>query len=358
MSKLSLLIVGSNNKPTGGIPRYIPNQIDHLPSSVTATVYDIGAPGGSGAAWFLKSLILALFDAIKFPFRRRPDVAHIHTSHAFSFFRSSFYVLFVSYVWRRPVVYHIHGSSFDEFMKTDSLILRKYQSVVFNATDEVIVLGDYWYEEMSQHIASDKLTIIKNAITPGKYEPKYNTDPFTIVFISDLVRRKGVLEIVEAINSMQDSTLPDFTVELGGKGELSNKFHSIADRHDNVTYHGYVSEEKKRELLNEGNIYILPSYAEGLPIAMLEAMAGGNAIISTTVGSIPEVITDNHGILIEAGDTGALKNAMVSMLENRRTTREMARKNRQTVSKSYSWKVVMEQLVHCYEGLGNRKSES
>lgn len=351
MGSLELLIVGSNNKPTGGIQRYIPNQLEHIPDDISASVYDIGAPGGSGPLWFLKVTLLALLDAAKFPLRSRPDVAHVHTSHAFSFFRSSFYVLFISYIWRRPVVLHIHGSAFDEFAETDSRLLSFYQSIVFSATSRVIILGDYWYEEMSQYIDEQKLVIIPNAVAPEKYDPTFGSGTPSIVFISDLMARKGVYEIIEAIDGINESSDFDFTVELGGLGSLSNEFQSLANRHANVTYHGYVSEEKKRELLNEGIIYLLPSYAEGLPIAMLEAMAGGNAIISTNVGSIPEVINEENGIIINPGDANALKKAIRSLLEDPEKVVQMARANRVLVSEKYSWDEVMEQLVECYEEL-------
>lgn len=351
MTELSLLIVGSNNRDTGGIYNYIPNQVEHLPRDVDVSVYDIGAPEGSGTLWFLKVFVLALVDAVEFVFQPKADVVHVHTSHAFSFYRSSFYVLFVALVWRRPVVMHVHGSSFDEFADTDSMPLRLYQALVYGATDRVIVLSDYWHEALGRHIPHRKLRVVPNAVDPSIYHPRFDADPPRIVFISDLLERKGIRELVRAIDELAESPDLEFEAVFAGKGPLADEVQALADRHDEVTYLGYVTEAEKREMLEGGSIYVLPSHAEGLPIAMLEAMAGGNAVVSTTVGAIPEVITEDHGLLVEPGDADALRAAIEELVRDPERTVELGRNNAELVAERYSWDVAVEKLMECYREL-------
>jgi len=81
--------------------------------------------------------------------------------------------------------------------------------------------------------------------------------------------------------------------------------------------------QKKRDLLAEGTIFVLPSYAEGLPIAILEAMAAGNAIVSTSVGSIPEVITEKRGRIVKPGDPDALFAELQSLCDSRLSVSKM-----------------------------------
>ena len=125
----------------------------------------------------------------------------------------------------------------------------------------------------------------------------------------------------------------------------------LATEFDAVEYHGFVSERRKLELLNEGSIYVLPTYAEGLPISLLEGMAGGNAIVSTTVGSIPEVVGPENGILVPPVDVDELCEAMESLVgdDDRRTA--MARTNRATIEDEYTWDHITDQLLATYDRL-------
>lgn len=351
MGESSVTIVGSNNKPTGGVHRYISNLHEQMPATVDSSVYDVGAPEGSGPVWFLESFLLALLDALRFPLCRPPDVLHVHTAYAFAFVRSSFYVLFGAYVWRRPVVLHVHGSSFDDFVDTDSRLLTWYVRWVLDATDRIIVLGDYWHEVVAEHADPDKLRILPNAVHTERYEPRYDADPARLVYISDLIERKGVAEMVETVETLCGDEDREVRVDLAGRGELADAFEDLDARYDAVTYHGFVSEEKKRQLLNESTIYVLPSYAEGLPIAMLEAMAGGNAVVATTVGSIPEVISAENGRLVEPGDAEALTDAVRSLLDSLAETERVARTNRDLAVEHHSWNEVIDRVVDCYETL-------
>lgn len=347
MTSFRLLIIGSNNKPTGGIPRYIPEQVQYLSDDIEATVYDIGAPEGSGPLWFLISFVRALWDSVVFPTTDRPDIAHVHTSQQFSFYRASFYVLFCKYVWGCPVILHIHGSSFDEFVSTDSYLSRKIQSIVYSAADEVIVLSDYWKTQLRNYIEQEKISVLPNAVDPTEYTPNFDIKPTHIVFISNLIPRKGVNEFLEAVDTLLQED-HNIRISIAGKGLLSDKVERFAEMHENVTYLGYVSESKKRQLLCNGSIYVLPSYAEGLPIALVEAMAGGNAIVSTTVGSIPEVISEENGILVTPGDVDGLVEALRELVSSPEKVRQMARNNRERVETEYSWSSVSSELENHY----------
>ncbi|WP_321169864.1 glycosyltransferase family 4 protein [Salinigranum rubrum] len=170
-----------------------------------------------------------------------------------------------------------------------------------------------------------------------------------MVFVSNLIERKGVRELVTALGSVLADDRGSLRVDIAGDGPLSDLVESLAEEHQRVTYHGYVSEERKRALLERGSVYVLPSYAEGLPIALLEGMAGGNAAVATTVGSIPEVVDDRSGRLVEPGDDDALAAALESLVASPTTVQEMARRNRSLIETRYSWERVVTQLVEAYE---------
>lgn len=355
-TRLDVLVVGTFGG--GGVHQYIDKQTALLEGRVDIRQYDMTTPSdGAGTVWFLGAVVAALRAAVAFPFRRRPDVVHVHTSHRFSFYRASFYVLFASWAWRRPVVLHVHGSSFDEFVRTDSTAVRLLQRAVFSTANPVIVLSEYWADVVDPVVDREKVEIFPNAVEPARYEPCFGGHPAHIVFVSNLVERKGVEELIEALERLPERVSAAFTVSVAGSGPYASAVEELAGSRPEVEYLGYVSEKRKRALLSEGSVFVLPTRAEGLPIAILEAMAGGNAVVSSTVGSIPEVVGDAGGELFEPGDVAALTEALVSMVENPAVVERMGQRNRRHVERRYDWETVADGLVDLYESQARSESQ-
>src|SRR6056297_2811180 len=110
---LDILVVGPASRSTGGVAQYLHEQTARLADDIETRVHDIGTPLGEGPLWIIRSLLVSLIGVVSFPRRQKPDLVHVHSSHGFSFFRESAFVLWAAYVWRQPVVLHVHGSSFD-----------------------------------------------------------------------------------------------------------------------------------------------------------------------------------------------------------------------------------------------------
>lgn len=347
---LDLLIVGPESRATGGVARYVNEQRERLAADVDPRVYNVGTPKGEGWRWFVTAFLVSLRDALLFPFRSRPDVVHVHSSHGFAFYRASFYVLFSALVWQCPVVLHIHGSSFDEFVANASAPVRLLQSFVFRACERIVVLSEYWREVLGQRASEKKLVTVPNAVDAGEYRPEFGADPH-VAFVSNHVERKGIGELVDAIETLQRDGTSEFRVSIAGDGPLSHRAEELADRYDNVDYLGYVSETEKRRLLDSASIYVLPTYGEGLPIALLEGMAGGNAVVTTGVGSIPEVVDDSNGTLVEPGDSDELAEALREMIEDPDAVTAMGETNRETVRDQYSWPAVIDRLTDTYQSV-------
>lgn len=345
---IEVLIVGPSSRTTGGIARYVTEQQKHLSGRIHPTVYDIGISTDGVLPKFVDGVIASFLDMLLFPFRARPEALHVHTSHGFAFYRASFYVLFGAVVWRRPVVLHIHGSSFDEFVDAEAGVLRAFQSVVFEACESIIVLSDYWREVMARRVDESKLEVHPNAVDVDDYDPSFETEVPTISFVSNLVKRKGILDLVEAIERLEHDNVGPFRVRIAGDGPQAERARDLAERFDEVEYLGYVTEAEKRELLETSSIYVLPAYAEGLPIALLEGMVGGNAVVATDVGSIPEVITEAGGVLISPGDVDRLTETLRTLIDQPERVRDMARWNHQTVGENYAWGTLSGELDDLY----------
>jgi len=352
-----VLLVGPSGRDTGGIARYLTEQRRRLPDEFDVRVHDNGVRSrdGDGALAAAALAVLATLRAwVGFPFRRRPDVVHVHTSDGVAFYRASWFVVVAAVIWGRPVVVHVHGSSFDEFVASASPLAAGAQWLTFGLADRVVSLSEHWREVLSARVADSKLVVVPNAVDPDEYDPDYGADPPAAVFVSNHVERKGIREFVAALDRLGE-TEPfdeaDARVEIAGSGPLADLAADLADRAPNVTYRGYVSESEKRAMIESASLYVLPTYAEGLPIALLEGMAGGNAVLTTDVDAIPEVVDDDSGWVVEPGDVDGLTAALEDWTADPGAAAAMGRHNRAIVEERYTWPVVVDRLTDVYRSL-------
>ncbi|ESP86920.1 glycosyltransferase family 4 protein [Candidatus Halobonum tyrrellensis] len=348
-----VLLVGPIGAATGGIARYMDEQRDWLAGDLHVRVHDTSNAAGEGAVWFIAAFLRSLLRLATFPLRRRPEAVHVHSSHDLSFLLSAAYVLYAKHVWGVPVVFHIHGSSFDEFVTDPGPVVGRLQRAVFDASDRVVVLSEYWRETLEREVpvAEGKLVVLPNAVDPREYDPRYGADPPRLVFVADHVERKGVAELAAAADALAADGVP-FELAVAGTGPADHHLADAADRNEEVEYLGYVSEAEKRRLLSEASLFVMPTYAEGLPIAMLEGMAGGDAVVSTAVGSIPEVIGEANGRLVDPGDADALEAALRDLLDEPETVEAMGRENRRLAEERYDWADIARRLRDLYAELG------
>jgi glycosyltransferase involved in cell wall biosynthesis len=140
-----------------------------------------------------------------------------------------------------------------------------------------------------------------------------------LLFLGDICKEKGIFDLVDVISnnySVFDGTV---VMHICGLGNVTELMSVVAENKlDNVVkYEGWVSGKKKIDLLNLCDIFILPSYYEGMPISIIEAMSYRMAIISSAIGGIPELVRNNYnGCLITPGDKDAILNSVSFFIDN------------------------------------------
>ena len=140
----------------------------------------------------------------------------------------------------------------------------------------------------------------------------------------------------------EDSGATDALKNLAQENDLSN----------NINFLGAVSGDQKLKLLGEAGVIILPSYGENMPISVLEGMAAWKPIITTRVGAIPEVITDNkNGILIDAGDWQALGEKLIDLFKNPNKALKVGQKAGETVREKWDVDKIMLVYKQIYKDL-------
>lgn len=298
---------------------------------------------------FFKSFIFCA----KTMFKGEVALVHVHTSSRASFWRKSLFII-LALICRVKVVFHLHGSEFWEFYSQECGYVRKeYVRWILKKVDRVIVLSSQWKSLISEICDEDKITVVFNPICPvgdGDFVRSGND----LLFLGRLGNRKGIYTLLEAIALLKNK-FPKIVLRCGGDGELE-KVKQYAKKlgiSKNVLLLGWVSGEDKRQLLMQSTAYVLPSFKEGLPMGILEAMSAGLPVVSTTIGGIPDAIEDGvEGCLVEPGEPAALAEAIRKLMVSPQMRANMGRSGRQKVENFFLPEKVIPQVLVIYKELG------
>lgn len=287
---------------------------------------------------------------------RQIKIVHIHTSSYGSFIRKSLVVL-IAKLFGKKTIMHIHGSEFQVFYHKTG-VLKGVVRKILNLNNLIICLSPQWVDFFSKFIPAEKLVVLNNPVS-GKYklEKKKADNKIQFLFLGRIGQRKGIFDLVSAINELPVEKRNRMRLVAGGDGEI-DKLTSLVKQfslEENVIYAGWVTGTKKAELLSASDVYILPSYNEGLPISILEAMTGLLPVISTPVGGITEIVRDNeNGILVQPGDVKAIKSAIEYFIDNPAKIAEYGKVSGQKARPFLIDSVVLE-LKKTYTAMLNKK---
>jgi glycosyltransferase involved in cell wall biosynthesis len=282
--------------------------------------------------------------------RRALGVVHLQVATGWSVERDLLLALAARWC-RIPVVMQFHGADqrgdYEESGRFQQAMYRR----LINISSYNMALGGRaarWLEELAPSVP---VMVVPNfAAVPAEVVPLPGT-PGGLVFVGRLGERKGIFDLLEALVLLgADGEAPDLMVV--GDGDIDGvkarvESSEILRRH--VTVCGWRSGSEVAELLNESWALVLPSYAEGLPMAVLEAMAAGRPVISTRVGEVEDAVTDGvSGLLVEPGDVPALADAIRRVLGDREWAAVLGRQGRATAEERFTKVEVLRRLADVY----------
>lgn len=248
-------------------------------------------------------------------------LVHIHTAAGGSFRNHQYYVHAAKLLGYK-VVLHSHASSFEGWFASSTERGRRSILKTLNGVDRLVVLSESWKRWFIGIGVSDmggRITVLNNIAEPPAepfVKPVRGNAPRELLFLGEIGPRKGLFDVVDSIAEHRSGLAGKMVLRVGGNRNVRQLLDAIEDKNLSglVEYEGFVSGEKKRELLRNADALILTSYNEGLPISILEAMSYGDAVISTPVGGIPEVVDATNGILVAPGDRNAIYDAVLRIV--------------------------------------------
>jgi glycosyltransferase involved in cell wall biosynthesis len=319
------------------------------------SVHYIATHCDGGAVLKLKVAVFALCEFLVLLLRREVSLLHIHFSSRASFWRKSFF-FFAAWLFRVPVILHLHGGGFQLFYERESGPVGKMLiRFVFNHAARVIVLSHTWKAWLETISRNPKIIPIYNPVAVPKWQALHTSaTPKNVLMLGRLCKLKGSYDLLEAVNKMVQQ-VPALVLQMGGDGELAQVAAHAESLQLTAYLHllGWVRGEEKAQFLQQATVFVLPSYVEGMPMSVLEAMAAGLPVITTPVGGIPEAVTDGvEGFLVPPGDVAALAARLQQLLQDEALTRKMGAAARRKIETTFSTEAILPQIEALYLELG------
>lgn len=297
---------------------------------------------------FIQLIYSLLATTFTLQFNNEIKIVHLHTASNNSFKRTSLFV-YIAKFYNKKVVIHIHGGGFKEYAQQNLKFVLK----VLDKCDVVIALTESWATYFKEQLGCRRVAVVPNIVELPCERKKKNNSRVKILFLGLLSQQKGVYDILEVCSKYKTELQDKVELHIGGNGDSKRLIEEINEKglSDFVFYEGWVSGERKTQLLSESDIFILPSYAEGLPISLLEAMSYKLPVISTPVGGIPEIVEEGkNGLLIQPGNIDDLFCAIKALVVDGDVRDKMGEKALSMVQKHFPQQVAAD-LSGLYKSL-------
>jgi glycosyltransferase involved in cell wall biosynthesis len=205
---------------------------------------------------------------------------------------------------------------------------------------------------------------IYNGADTDKYSPlpaptKQHT-PLKIICSGRLIKRKGQYTLIKALSDLKKETGRIINADFVGEGDETNKYKAYAKEKavlEQISFSGYVPREEMPDKYRQADIFVLPSYNEGMSNALLEAMASGLPVVVTNVGGTEELVDTGNGYIFEAGNAEELKNILKEISENPERLKTMGENSRKR-AKAFDWEKISLAYLKLFKDLVGHNSDN
>lgn len=251
-----------------------------------------------------------------------------------SFFRDGF---FAKQLAKNKISFFVffHGWNIDFQEKVD-FKYKNFFMVSFGNAQKIFVLSEEFKNKIQEWGYKGKVVVetthvdsmlIKNFSLHKKLKEIKEVKKIKILFLARLFKEKGIFELVEAFNLLLKK-YNNIELYIAGDGDIYSKLQVMVEGESNIKLFGYVEGENKINLFSESHIYCLPSYSEGLPTSVLEAMAFALPVITTQVGGLKGFFEDEKmGYFIERKNSKDLADKIELLLLDREKIEKIAEYN-------------------------------
>jgi len=256
----------------------------------------------------------------------------------------------------------------EKIVRSFKEILKRFEYKLLKRSDRIIAVSEYTKREILENydVPAWKINVIYNGVDIWKFKPAkrdeknlykrelgFREEDFLILYVGRLYSRKGLPTLIEAIPPVV-AKFKNIKFLISGKGlkdeeERLRRYAKQLKVEEKLVYLGYYPDEKLPNLYGAADIFVFPSIYENMPFAMLEALASGLPVITTTVGGIPEVIQNGkNGFLVKPYDSKGLAEKILYLTENPNVASEIGIAGRKTIEVKFNWDNIVKQVLQVY----------
>lgn len=278
---------------------------------------------------------------------------HVNVAERLSLFRKGVLIA-ASRALGVPVVLHLHAAQLHHFYPAMPRPLQALTRWVFSLPKSCLVLGHVSRQFVIAQLGvpAQRVSILNNGV-PEPTEPRRRLGADGIqrvLFVGNLSERKGVSDLLAAL-ALPGADWRHIRIQLAGGGDVAGyqaqaKALGLSDW---VHFSGWVGQAEVARLMAAADVLVLPSYDEGLPLVILEALANGVAVVCSPVGEISSALTDGvNGIFVPPGDVPALAKSLQRVLKDPQCRQSLEKNGRQLFERKFSLRLFFQAvaLVH------------
>ncbi|TRX51648.1 glycosyltransferase family 4 protein [Fulvivirga sp. M361] len=320
------------------------------------SIGDIGSFRMRKLIKFIQLCFELLIKIIKF----KPDIVYYNFSSSglFSIFRDFFFAK-LSLIFCKKLVLHIHTAGISERAHRSSLIKLLYKCIF--KYSNIITLSNSLKKDLL-HFKIKKSYVLNNGIqdelSRGLKKTESNTP--NILFLSNFLKSKGVLDLLEALSRLKNLSLDFTAIFVGNPADITHEQLQEKTRLLNLEKYVLILQpafgSEKKKILANADVFCLPTYYsnEAFPLVILEALMNGLPVISTTQGAIPEIVDHGeNGYIIKPHDITSLTNYLTSLIQDQNLRKSMSTNAREKFSNNYSDDVFRKNLLKIFKEVLN-----
>lgn len=273
--------------------------------------------------------LLSVIKLRKFVKDNKIDVIHSHTS------KGGAYSRLLKVICSVKVVHTVHGFPFEYDEKFTNKLFRKIEKVLSQLSDYITFVNEKDFKYAIENYKKDKLRLILNGVDEKNfYKNEKHTDDITIGIVARVVKQKGFDDFFSMVKELQSNKKLKFKV-IGIGPELEYYKNYVKINSLNVEFLGFRKDVNK--LIANWDIFVLPSWREGLPISVMEAMASSLPCVVTDIRGNNELVTDGvNGYLFDIMDTDSLIESIKKLINKKDTRDIMGFKSRSIIEQKYT----------------------
>jgi len=282
----------------------------------------------------------------------QPDIVHAHNRFFYTSVLAALYSIRADY----KLVTTLHLGDIGMISGLGGAAAKTFEQMISRfviSRSEQVICVSAAAELIAQSLGAKRTAVVRNAVDVDEFSPN-PTNGKSLLYIGRFVHNNGIQDLLTALPVILESH-PDAEIHLVGSGPLGEEVQKTirsSGLSDSVTIYDYV--EDISEMYDRASVFCRPSYSEGLPLTMLEAMASGVPPIVTSIAGVPEVVTNHEtGVLLEPGNPDEVEQAVITLFDDAALRARLATNAREYITENLTWEQRTERVMEVYGQVAN-----